>query len=48
MLSAFDRQTELGLYAFISGVMLHLPSSLLIIWIMYPYLVDSFHEKPDG
>ena len=46
MLSAFDRQTELGLYAFISRLInyIYLAASP-IIWIMYPYLVDTFHKE---
>lgn len=46
MLSAFDRQAELGLYAFISRLInyIYLAASP-IIWVIYPYLVESFHKE---
>ena len=46
MLSAFDRQTELGFYAFISRLInyIYLAASP-IIWVIYPYLVDAFHKE---
>ncbi|XDZ64559.1 oligosaccharide flippase family protein [Alphaproteobacteria bacterium LSUCC0396] len=46
MLSAFDRQTELGLYAFMSRLINYIYlAAAPIIWVVYPYLVESFHKE---